>query len=78
MVLRKLFGLFSRTARAKDIPEVTEYLAKNEAFKKAALGVHRNKKNFFTNLDQYLEKELLGKEPAQRIGDRSDKPDRYK
>ena len=71
MVLRKLFGLFSKTANAKDIPEVTSYLAKNETFRNAAMGLHKGKTNMFTNLDQYLEKELLGKEPAQQIGDKS-------
>jgi hypothetical protein len=41
---------------------VTEFLANNETFKNAALGFHDKKKWLFTDLEKYLDKEILGKE----------------
>ena len=68
-----MMGLYGKTARARDIPEVTQFLANNETFKKAALGLHQNKKNMLFNLEEYLDKELLGKEPTKRISEESKK-----
>ena len=42
--------------KTKDIAELTDFLAQNEAFKKAATTIHSGKSNFFKNIDQYLEK----------------------
>jgi hypothetical protein len=42
--------------KAKDIPEVTEFLANNDRFKKAALGVHQTKKGWFKDIESYLDK----------------------
>ena len=58
---RKLF----RFKQQKDISELTDFLANNEAFKNAAKSVHEKTKGvhggmgLFSKLDSYLEKELL-------------------
>lgn len=58
---RKLF----RLKQQKDISELTDFLANNEAFKNAAKSVHEKTKGvqgglgIFSKLDSYLEKELL-------------------
>ena len=60
--LMKFFQGSQRFSRKSDIPEVTEFLANNETFKNAALGFHHKKKWLFTDLEKYLDKEILGKE----------------
>ena len=44
---------------ARDIPELTDFLAQNPLFKKAAIDMHKTKKTMWQRLDGYLEKELL-------------------
>lgn len=74
-----MVGMYGKAARVKDIPEVTQYLAKNETFKKAALGLHQNKRNMLFNLEEYLDKELLGKETTKKLDEKAKKDDgRYK
>jgi hypothetical protein len=52
----------------KDIGELTDFLAGNEAFKQAAKSLHTSTQQakggfgFFAKIDQYLEKELLPKD----------------
>lgn len=69
---RRLFG---QVSNKQDIPELTNFLAQNETFKQAAKNIHNKKKNFFNDIDSYLESELLGKkkEQVKRIADKNNK-----
>ncbi|CDW74836.1 UNKNOWN [Stylonychia lemnae] len=65
---RKIF----RFKATSEIPELTEFLSKNETFKKTAKKIHTKKVGFWNSLDSYLEKELLDgknvpKGPPKRI-----------
>jgi hypothetical protein len=70
----KLFGFLKQTKNADDIKVITDYLKKNENFKKAALDIHRKKENaktsFFGAIDDLLEQEDGIKEKKQ-IEDKS-------
>lgn len=65
----RLFGFIKKTQNAEDIKVVTDYLKKNENFKKAALDIHSKKENakksFFTAIDDLLEQEDGIKERKQ-------------
>ena len=61
----------NKLRRAKEIGFVTEFLVNNEMFKKAALGFHNTKKGGTNSLFEYLDKELLGKEPTSRLETKS-------
>lgn len=65
----RLFGMYSKVKRSRDIPEVTNFLANNEQFKKAAMGLHEKKQSFWKDLDSYLEKELVTKEETLGISE---------
>ena len=49
-------GKFGQT---KEIPELTQFLVNNNTFKNTAKKIHQQKKSFWTNIDSFLEKELL-------------------
>lgn len=72
--LFRLFGFFKKTQNAEDIKVVTDYLKKNENFKKAALDIHNKKEtaktSFFSAIDDLLEQEDGIKEKKQ-ISDKS-------
>lgn len=60
--------MFGKVTKAKEIGSLTDYLVNNQAFRHLALGVHKSKKDFFGNVEAYLDKELLGKtQPAEPL-----------
>ena len=67
---RRLMGF----KKQKDISELTDFLANNDAFKQAAQKIHQNTQQvkggfgIFGKLDKYLEDELLPKEYHQNKG----------
>ncbi len=67
---RRLLGF----KKQKDISELTDFLANNEAFKQAAQKIHQNTKqvkggfNIFSKMDAYLEKELMPDEYHKNKG----------
>ena len=53
--------------KAREIPELTDFLVNNKTFRKIAVNSSQSKKSFFQKMDQYLEKELLRKDvPKER------------
>ncbi len=56
-----LSHFFARTARAKGIPAITDFLVNNPMFRKAVISFHNTKAKGLDDLDSYLEKELLNK-----------------
>lgn len=72
--LKKLFNLVNKAKATEDIKEVTEFLKKNEQFKKIALDIHEKKSSFrssfMKSLDNILEHEDgLNKEKKQITDD---------
>ena len=59
-----LFGTF---LNAREMPEVTNYLVSNPMFRQLALAFHNKKQNAISDIDKYLEKELLTKEQYDAI-----------
>ena len=54
--------MFSKTSKAKEIPSVTQFLVNNPVFRKFVIGTHNARVEAFEKADNYLEKELLGKD----------------
>jgi hypothetical protein len=52
--------------KAKDIGSLTDFLVSNPLFRQFALGIHNGKKDLMKNAEQYLDKELLGKEAPKK------------
>ena len=61
MKMRFFLGLFQRTAKARQIPQLTEYLVTNPMFRNIVIGFHNTKANAVRDLDNYLEEELINK-----------------
>ena len=59
--MRFLLHMFSRTAKARAIPQLTDYLVTNPMFRNLVIGFHNTKNSAMSDLDSYLEKELLHK-----------------
>ncbi|CAI2384894.1 unnamed protein product [Moneuplotes crassus] len=56
-----------RMRKAKEIPELTDFLVNNQTFRKIAVNSSQSKKSFFQKIDNYLEKELIRKDvPKER------------
>ena len=49
-------------ANTRDIPELTNFLSKNETFKNAAVNSNKMAKGNFSRLENWLDDELLDKE----------------
>ena len=62
MVFRKLFRLTGMVANSKDIPELTNFLANNETFKKVARSSHETTKSTWKGIEDWLDKDLLSPE----------------
>ena len=59
---------------SKEIPELTDFLVKNQTFRKFAVNSHHGKKSLFSRIDKYLEKELLREDvPKERWIDKGKK-----
>ena len=71
--LMQLFGGVQHFRKKRDIPEVTQYLIKNETFRSTALGFHKRKSSLFTDLEKYLDKQILGKEDPLAIDSKKGK-----
>ena len=72
----KIFGGVQRFRKKQDIPEVTEFLVQNETFRNTVLGFHKKKGHLFTDLEKYLDKEILGKEEPLGIDSKNSKDSR--
>ena len=59
--------MFSRTVKAKEIPEFTSFLVRNPIFRRMVLTFHNGKQNLVKDVDQYLESQLLTKEQYDAI-----------
>ena len=55
-------NFFNKGRKAKQIPELTQFLATNPLFKRFALGIHKEKTETLNEIDAYLEEKLLTKE----------------
>ena len=67
MVFRNLFRLGNLMAKSKEIPELTNFLARNETFKKVAINSHQTTKGAWKNIEDWLDKELLAPEERKQI-----------
>ena len=69
----KFFNFLMKTRKAKEIPTLTDFLVNNPFFRKWVLASHKAKSEAINSVDDYLEKELLGKnqEPKRKIETRS-------
>lgn len=72
---KRLFGLINKSKNAEDIKEVTDFLKKNDTFKKIALDIHKKQQNvkssFFSTIDDLLEQEDGLKKENKQITDDS-------
>ncbi len=73
-----LSNFFGKAYRAKGIPAVTDFLVNNPMFRKAVIGMHNTKASALNDLDDYLEKELMGKKkvPTKRLDRSTNKTNR--
>ena len=74
----RMLGMYSKVKKSRDIPEVTDFLANNEHFKKAAMGLHKKKTSFWNEFDTYLEKELVTKEEHLTLDEGKKKSEKNK
>ena len=51
-----------KVKKADDIPHVTNMLVNNPKFRNMVKATESNKKNFWFNIESYLDKELLAKD----------------
>ena len=58
--------MFMRMKKSSDIGSLTDFLVGNQAFRNLALGFHKQKQSFFGNVEQFLDKEILGKEYTKK------------
>ena len=58
--------LFSSLGRAKPIGSLTDFLVGNDAFRYLAQSFHLKKQKAARDLEQYLDKELLGRQPVKQ------------
>jgi len=68
----RFFQIFGRMSRSKEIGSLTDFLVGNPTFRNLALGFHKQKQSLFSNVEAYLDKEILGqdykrKEETQRL-----------
>ena len=59
--MRFFLSMFSRTAKARAIPELTDFLVGNSMFRNLVIGFHNKRQTALQDLDNYLEKELINK-----------------
>ena len=64
---KNIFNFMNRIRKAREIGFITEFLVNNQTFRKAALTFHNTKTGGTNSLFEYLDKELLDKEPTKRI-----------
>ncbi len=57
--------MFMRIGNAKEIGGLTDFLVNNPTFRQFALKTHSNKKSLLSNIEAYLDKEILGKESVK-------------
>ena len=79
--MKLLTNLFSRTVKAKGIPSLTEFLVTNPMFRKIVISFHNTKASAISDVDSYLEKELMNKTsskkgPTKRLDRTCDKTNR--
>ena len=56
-LFKALFGASHHVNNASHHPKLTEFLEHNLFFRRNVLKIHRKRKSFFKNIDEYLEKE---------------------
>ena len=80
-MLRNIFaflGLFGRRGpsngnaffkflNARDDPSLTNFLASNPLFRQAAINFHNKKESALTDMDKYLERQLLDQETYDKL-----------
>ncbi len=76
-----LSTFFGKAVRAKGIPAITDFLVNNPMFRKAVIGMHNTKTSALSDLDSYLEKELMNntgkkKGPTKRLDRSTNKTNR--
>lgn len=62
---------FMSLGSAKELPSLTNFLVNNPAFRHFAMKTHQNKQSMLSRVEQYLDKEILGKEsktPEKPLG----------
>ena len=64
--MRFLLGMFQRTAKARQIPQLTEYLVTNPMFRNTVIEFHNAKANAMKDLDDYLYEELINKDKKKK------------
>ena len=79
--MKFLSGFFGKAVKAKSIPAITDFLVNNPMFRKAVIGMHNTKATALSDLDSYLEKELMSngdkkKGPTKRLDRSTDKTNR--
>ena len=57
--MRTFLSMFSRVSKAKEIPSFTQFLVNNPLFRSLVINFHNEKQKTISNVDKYLEKELL-------------------
>ena len=75
---RGAFNFMFRFSKAKEIGGLTNFLSTNYYFKKFALNFHTIKTGGMKDLTDYLDKELLEKEPQKRLDSKSGGKDKQK
>jgi|OM-RGC.v1.033380930 hypothetical protein len=63
----QLLGGVQKFQKQQDIPILTQKLVENETFRNTALEFHKKKANMFTDLEKYLDKQILGTEDPLAI-----------
>jgi hypothetical protein len=53
--------IFGRMKKSRDIGGLTDFLVGNSLFRNLALGFHQKKRNLLSNIESYLDKEIMGK-----------------
>ena len=65
--MRFFLYMFSRASKAKEIPELTQFLVNNPMFRSLANTFHNSSQTALRDIDSMLEKNLLTKEEYDRI-----------
>ena len=60
-----------RAGKAKEYKSLSDWLVKQPWFRDAALKTHAASRGTLKDLEEYLDKELLNKNPTSRLEDKS-------
>ncbi len=61
------FRFLARFGRAREHKALSDWLVRQAWFRNAAIKLHHGKKGLFKDVEEYLDEELLGKKPRERL-----------